>query len=133
MCNDWKEYLQKYQALAKELNICIVPGTILQPPEDGQADASSANPSEDGPIDHARGREKGIGLENVSYFIDNKGEICGKYVKKNLWGPERNHLSSSGRDVHPVFDTPLGKVGILICWDMVGVCSTRNGKTADRI
>jgi predicted amidohydrolase len=33
-------------------------------------------------------------------------------------GPERDHLTSSGRDVHGVFDTPLGKVGMLICWDL---------------
>lgn len=33
-------------------------------------------------------------------------------------GPERDHLTGSGRDVHEVFDTPLGKVGMLICWDL---------------
>jgi predicted amidohydrolase len=37
-----------------------------------------------------------------------------------MWrrGPERDHLTGSGRDVHQVFDTPLGKVGMLICWDL---------------
>ena len=54
-------------------------------------------------------------LLNVCYFIDHKGNIGGKYVKKNLWGPEREHLTGSGRDVHEVFDTPIGKVGLLIC------------------
>lgn len=40
----------------------------------------------------------------------------GKYQKKNLWGPiERDHLTSSTHDPHEVFDTPLGKVGLLIC------------------
>jgi predicted amidohydrolase len=33
-------------------------------------------------------------------------------------GPEREHLTGSGRDIHEVFDTPLGKVGMLICWDL---------------
>lgn len=33
-------------------------------------------------------------------------------------GPERDHLTGSGRDVHEVFDTPIGKVGLLICWDL---------------
>jgi|TARA_R110002003_G_scaffold44_15_gene3374 predicted amidohydrolase len=33
-------------------------------------------------------------------------------------GPERDHLTGSGRDVHEVFDTPIGKVGMLICWDL---------------
>lgn len=33
-------------------------------------------------------------------------------------GPEREHLTGSGRDIHEVFDTPIGKVGMLICWDL---------------
>jgi predicted amidohydrolase len=32
--------------------------------------------------------------------------------------PERDHLSSSGRTAHEAFNTPLGKVGLLICWDL---------------
>lgn len=35
-----------------------------------------------------------------------------------LRGPERDHLTGSGRDVHEVFDTPIGKVGMLVCWDL---------------
>ncbi|OQO10805.1 hypothetical protein B0A48_04105 [Cryoendolithus antarcticus] len=97
-CSRWKTYLDKYRALAKECNICIVPGTILE-----LHDADTPDER----------------LLNVAYFIDNTGEIAGKYVKKNLWGPiERLHLTSSARDEHPVFDTPLGKVGMLICWDL---------------
>lgn len=97
-CSHWKTYLDKYQALAKECNINIVPGTIVE-----LHDAGTENER----------------LLNVAYFIDNKGEIAGKYVKKNLWGPiERLHLTSSSMDPHPAFDTPLGKVGILVCWDL---------------
>jgi predicted amidohydrolase len=33
-------------------------------------------------------------------------------------GPERDHLTSSTHDAHEVFDTPIGKVGLLICWDL---------------
>jgi predicted amidohydrolase len=38
--------------------------------------------------------------------------MCGR-------GPiERDHLTSSSHDLHEVFDTPIGKVGMLICWDL---------------
>lgn len=97
-CGDWQKYVKGYQDLAKECNINIVPGTIVELRDAGT---------------------EGERLLNVAYFIDNQGEIIGQYVKKNLWGSiERLHLTSSSTDPHPVFDTPLGKVGILICWDL---------------
>lgn len=97
-CGQWETYLNKYRSLAKECNINIVPGTIVELHDAGTKDER---------------------LLNVAYFITNRGEIAGKYVKKNLWGPiERDHLSSSSMDPHPVIDTPLGKVGLLICWDL---------------
>lgn len=91
-CADSAAYLKKYQELAKELNICIVPGTILEAQEDA--------------------------LQNIAYFISSTGEICGRYQKKNLWHPERRHLVSSAHEPHRAFDTPLGRVGLLICWDL---------------
>ncbi|KAI1288637.1 carbon-nitrogen hydrolase [Xylaria venustula] len=91
-CADSSTYLQKYQALAKELHICIVPGTILE--SDGDS------------------------LQNIAYFISSDGEIAGRYQKKNLWHPERRHLVSSAHEPHTAFDTPLGRVGLLICWDL---------------
>lgn len=32
--------------------------------------------------------------------------------------PERPYLSSSHHDPHLVLDTPIGRVGMLICWDL---------------
>jgi predicted amidohydrolase len=80
--------------LAKELHICIVPGTIVEKHD---------NPDQ---------------LINVAYFISSSGQILSSYQKKNLWHPERPHLTSSLHAPHDAFDTPLGKVGMLICWDL---------------
>lgn len=97
-CGKWQDYLQRYQDLARELGICIVPGTIVE--------------LHDGGTENER-------LLNVAYFIGNRGEILGKYVKKNLWGDiERRHLTGSAHEPHPVFDTPIGRVGMLVCWDL---------------
>lgn len=65
LCDQWEFYLKKYQALAKEVNICIVPGTIIERHKDAEKEEDK--------------------LLNVAYFIDNQGEIVGKYIKKNLW------------------------------------------------
>ncbi|KAF2107913.1 carbon-nitrogen hydrolase [Lophiotrema nucula] len=97
-CEEWETYLKKYRELAKECSICIVPGTIVE--------------------SHKGAEKEEDRLLNVAYFVNEKGEVTGKYVKKNLWGPEREHLTGSAREPHPVFDTSLGKVGMLICWDL---------------
>ena len=91
------KYLANYRSLAKELQICLVPGTII---------------------------EKHIGpnnttlFYNVAYFISNDGSILGSYRKKNIWHPERPHLTSSALEHHVAIDTPIGRVGMLICWDL---------------
>ncbi|PQE15163.1 carbon-nitrogen hydrolase protein [Rutstroemia sp. NJR-2017a BVV2] len=71
LCDEWETYVKKYQALAKQCNISIVPGTIVE--------RHVVEKSEEDPED------KGHKLLNVAYFIDNTGEIVGKYIKKNLW------------------------------------------------
>lgn len=91
-CAEYQKYVDAYCALAKELHINIVPGTIVE--------------------------KHGDQLLNVAYFISHDGEILGRYQKKNLWHPERPHLTSSRHEPHVAFDTPLGKVGLLICWDL---------------
>ena len=90
LCDQSKNYLQKYRSLAKECKICkcyfkiqyldfkgvmaarirwannwsgIVPGTIIEVRKENE-------------------EEK---LLNVCYFINHEGNIVGKYVKKNLW------------------------------------------------
>jgi len=123
-CLQWKTYLDKYLALAEECKICIVPGTIVEALRDDDT-----------------GEEK---LVNVCYFIDHEGKVLGRYEKKNLWyslrryffflvstsapieillligfrHPERPHLASSTTAPHSVIETPIGPVGLLICWDL---------------
>jgi predicted amidohydrolase len=95
-------YLSQYQALAAKLKINIVPGTIV---------TASPNPSSSDPYASI--------LLNTSTFISCIGEILGSYNKKNLWHPERAHLTSTGKEEeHTIIETPLGPIGILVCWDL---------------
>lgn len=76
-CSQWQRYLDAYKSLARTLNICIVPGTIVE----WHQDATTAE-------------EK---LINVAYFIDNTGKVLGSYQKKNLWyvsSPPRLNLAN---------------------------------------
>ncbi|KAL2810976.1 carbon-nitrogen hydrolase [Aspergillus granulosus] len=104
------KYLSAYQSLAKELNICIVPGTLVE-----------KHPHSDTPTpgDTKQNLDKdAYVLYNTAYFISSDGSILGRYRKKNIWHPEREYLTSSTSEPHEVFDTPVGKVGLLICWDL---------------
>lgn len=96
-CKNWTRYLDAYCALARECRICIVPGSF--------AELHEADGGEDR-------------LVNAAYFIDDEGEIRGRYEKKNLWHPEREHVVGSQNQPHVAFDTPVGKIGMLICWDL---------------
>lgn len=95
----YKPYLETYKSLAKELSISLVPGTIVE--------RHSPDTDEEKPL-----------LYNTAYFIAPTGEILGSYRKKNIWHPEREYLTSSGEEPHEVIETPVGKVGLLICWDL---------------
>lgn len=92
LCASYQKYLTSYCDLAAELHISLVPGTIVEKHDDQ--------------------------LLNVAYFISPEGKVLSSYTKKNLWHPERPHLTSSLHEPHVAFDTPLGKVGMLICWDL---------------
>ncbi|WRT70818.1 uncharacterized protein IL334_007817 [Kwoniella shivajii] len=56
-------------------------------------------------------------LYNTAFFIDDRGELIGEYIKKNLWHPERDYIKA-GEEDHKVFETKWGKIGMMICWDM---------------
>ncbi len=84
-------YVKLFQQLAAIYGIDIVPGSIIEG-------------------DHA-------GLYNTTYYIDKAGTIRGRYRKVNLWIPEREYLTP-GNEI-AVFDTRFGKVGLMICWDLM--------------
>jgi predicted amidohydrolase len=84
-------YLSYFQQLAATYNIDIVPGSI--------------------PEGHSNG------VYNTAYYIDSAGTIRGRYRKMNLWHPERSY-TTPGNEIS-VFDTSYGKVGLIICWDLM--------------
>ncbi|KAF4440169.1 carbon-nitrogen hydrolase [Fusarium acutatum] len=113
---DAGKYRKKYQDLAADLHINICAGTFVShaPNPDDQQNAD-ARPT----------------LLNTSDFIDHNGNLLGTYTKTNLWIPERHTLTSfvdhakniskddyAAPNPHQVIDTPLGRVGILVCWDL---------------
>ena len=84
-------YIKFFQKLAPKYHIDIVPGSIIE----GDS----------------------MGLFNTTYYIDRTGEIRGRYRKVNLWLPERSYITP-GSNVS-VFDTRFGRVGLIICWDLM--------------
>ncbi|EGX93833.1 Nitrilase/cyanide hydratase [Cordyceps militaris CM01] len=104
-------YLQRYQSLARELQIGIVPGTMLETKTAVGGDTAAAA---------FTGH-----LANAACFIGPDGAVLGRYQKKNLWHPERPHVVADRETPHRAFDTPWGRVGLLVCWDMAFPEATR--------
>ena len=55
------------------------------------------------------------GLHNTAVVIDAQGNECGRHRKNFLWG-EDNDWVRPGDCIRPI-DTPLGRIGIVICAD----------------
>lgn len=54
-------------------------------------------------------------LYNSAALIGPDGEVCGIYRKVHLFDQEKK-LFTPGAN-YPVFSTPIGKIGLMICWD----------------
>ncbi|MBU2560842.1 MAG: carbon-nitrogen hydrolase family protein [Nanoarchaeota archaeon] len=87
--SDFK-YISIFQQFAKNYGIDIVPGSIIE-------------------------RDK-LGMFNVVYYIDSRGEVKARYKKVNLWHPERNYLNPGNKVC--VFHTRFGRIGLANCWDL---------------
>ncbi len=85
------DYVQHFQHLAVKYGIDIVPGSFIEGDRHGHY--------------------------NTTYYIDKTGVVRGKYRKIHLWHPERNYLTPGNAPC--VFDTPYGRVGLIICWDLI--------------
>jgi len=85
------KYRKYFQDLAKKYNIDIVPGSIIE-----------------------KDKSK---LYNTSYYIDSVGDIKARYKKINLWHSEKEEFAP-GQEIS-VFDTKYGKMGLVICWDLI--------------
>jgi len=86
-----KTYRRRFQELARRYSIDIVPGSIIE--------------------------KEGGWLYNTAYYIDSKGLIKARYRKTCLWHPERRYIKP-GNEVS-VFYTKYGRIGLVICWDLV--------------
>lgn len=54
-------------------------------------------------------------LYNASVFINNHGKVLGTYRKVHLFASEKEFFRAGCS--YPLFDTEIGKIGIMICWD----------------
>lgn len=54
-------------------------------------------------------------LYNSSVMIDDQGKVVGAYRKAQLFDTEKKWFKAG--DQYPVFDTPMGKIGLFICFD----------------
>lgn len=85
------EYVKKARSLADELNLFFVLGFL---------------------------EKRGGDLFNTAILIDPEGDVIGRYSKTHFaQGYEINPSCYVPGDSYPVFDTPFGKVGIMICYD----------------
>ncbi len=54
-------------------------------------------------------------MYNSTIIINERGEICGNHRKYYLWGEEK--LCFKKGNSFSVYDTSIGRVGILTCYD----------------
>ncbi len=99
-----RDYQQIFSSLARRYGVTIVAGSIVLPDprvEDGVIRVNAAGP-----------------LQNVSAVFAPDGSVHGELVRKVYPIPsEAGFTASAPASPQPVFDTPAGALGVLICAD----------------
>ncbi|KAI7880851.1 carbon-nitrogen hydrolase [Lichtheimia hyalospora FSU 10163] len=89
-----KEACERFCSLAKQYDLDIVSGTIVEiDPEDGK-------------------------MYNCAYYIDNRGQVLLEYRKVHLWHPERDYLHQGKQGFGTVKNRFGVTVGMCVCWDI---------------
>ncbi|WP_435352638.1 carbon-nitrogen hydrolase family protein [Emticicia sp. SJ17W-69] len=98
-----KIYQNVFAELSKKYKVTIVAGSILLP-----------NPSvEDGILKVNDGL-----LFNTSMVFDNNGKLNSNLIKKAFpTADELSFVCSAKPEETPIFETPIGKMGVLVCAD----------------
>lgn len=121
------------EAVNNGANLIVLPeltntGYFFQNRQDAfdHAEAVPDGPSVGGWEDFARHHQvylvaglterEGSRLYNTGVLVGPDGFI-GKYRKAHLWNLEKLWFTA-GDSGFPVFDTPIGRIGLLICWDI---------------
>ena len=114
---DW--VLTIFSKLAQQKNIYIVVNLITHSPSNATCTADS-DCSGNGIC-----MKSGVCtyLYNTNVAMDNTGKVVGLHRKFNLFGGETSSLTAGSGVTQGVFQTPLGKMGMLICADIYGSTS----------
>ena len=86
-----RTFLKRFQAFAKKYSIDIVSGSWME--------------------------QTSMGALSTTNYIDSNGIVLGEYHKNHLYLSEQ-HFLTPGTEVS-VFNTSYGKVGLIICWDIM--------------
>jgi predicted amidohydrolase len=100
-----KIYVDTFSGLAREYGVHLLGGSIYTPPIEGEP---------------SKGRHVvGSQVYNTAYLFSPQGLILRRVPKINLVPPVETSIGFSGgakSELCPI-DTPLGRIGILVCYD----------------
>ena len=99
-------YVETFSSLAREYGVYVAAGSIALPPMEGEPAKGGRHIVDEGKV------------HNTSYLFSPRGVCLNRVPKVNMTEPFEVRVFDSGprSELLPV-DTPLGRVGTLVCWD----------------